>query len=103
MNRSTIPYSIVEERRRLNKCIENAPNEWEREIYKKIRDMKIPYDKLDTILETSKELIKEKEKQRKIKKRMLFLIDVSGFAAGICIFIFFCSKRAVYKRREADE
>ena len=34
---------------------------------------------------------------------MLFLIDVSGFAAGICIFIFFCSKRAVYKRREADE
>lgn len=54
MNRSTIPYSIVEERRRLNKCIENAPNEWEREIYKKIRDMKIPYDKLDTILETRK-------------------------------------------------
>ena len=103
MNRSTIPYSIVEERRRLNKCIENAPNECEREIYKKIRDMKIPYDKLDTILETSKELIKEKEKQRKIKKRMLFLINVSGFAAGICIFIFFCSKRAVYKRREADE
>ena len=64
MNKSTIPYSIVEERRRLNKCIENAPNEWEREIYKKIRDMKIPYDKLDTILETSKELIKKKEKQR---------------------------------------
>ena len=92
MNKSTIPYSIVEERRRLNKCIENAPNECEREIYRKIRDMKIPYDKLDTILETSK-----------IKKRMLFLIDVSGFAAGICIFIFFCSKRAVYKRREADE
>ena len=87
----------------VNKCIENAPNECEREIYRKIRDMKIPYDKLDTILETSKELIKEKEKQRKIKKRMLFLIDVSGFAAGICIFIFFCSKRAVYKRREADE
>ena len=42
----------------------NAPNEVEREIYKKIRDMKIPYDKLDTILETSKELIKKKEKQR---------------------------------------
>ena len=100
MNRSTIPYSIVEERRRLNKCIENAPNEWEREIYKKIRDMKIPYDKLDTILETSKELIKKKEKQR--KKRMLFLINVSGFAAGICVFIFFCGKRAVYKLRDMD-
>ena len=24
MNKSTIPYSIVEERRRLNKCIENV-------------------------------------------------------------------------------
>ena len=35
MNKSTIPYSIVEERRRLNKCIENAPNECEREIYRK--------------------------------------------------------------------
>ena len=51
--------------------------------------------------ETSKELIKKKEKQR--KKRMLFLINVSGFAAGICVFIFFCGKRAVYKRRETDE
>ena len=100
MNRSTIPYSIVEERRRLNKCIENAPNECEKEIYRKIRDMKIPYDKLDTILETSKELIKKKEKQ---KKGMLFLINVSGFAAGICVFIFFCGKIAVYKRRETDE
>lgn len=104
MNKSTIPYSIVEERRRLNKCIENAPNECEREIYKKIRDMKIPYDKLDTILETSKELIKKKDKQRETKKkRMLFLIDVSGFAVGICLFIFFCGKRAIYKRRETDE
>lgn len=100
MNRSTIPYSIVEERRRLNKCIENAPNECEKEIYRKIRDMKIPYDKLDTILETSKELIKKKEKH---KKKMLFLINVSSFAAGICVFIFFCGKRAVYKRREMDE
>lgn len=100
MNKSTIPYSIVEERRRLNKCIENAPNECEKEIYRKIRDMKIPYDKLDTILGTSKELIKKKEKQ---KKRMLFLINVSSFVAGICVFIFFCGKRAVYKRRETDE
>ena len=30
--------------------------------------MKIPYDKLDTILETSKELIKKKEKQRKKRR-----------------------------------
>ena len=93
MNRSTIPYSIVEERRRLNKCIESASNECEKEIYKKIRDIKIPYDKLEAILETSKELIKKKEKQRKVKKGLLFLKDVSSIAAGICIFNFICSKR----------
>ena len=98
MNRSTIPYSIVEERRRLNKCIESASNECEKEIYKKIRDIKIPYDKLEAILETSKELIKKKEKQRKVKKGLLFLKDVSSIAAGICIFNFICSKR-----RETDE
>ncbi len=98
MNRSTIPYSIVEERRRLNKCIESASNECEKEIYKKIRDIKIPYDKLDAILETSKELIKKKEKQRKVKKGLLFLKDVSSIAAGICIFNFICSKR-----RKTDE
>ena len=67
MNRSTIPYSILEERRRLNKYIENATNECEKEIYRKIRDMKIPYDKLEAILETSEELIEKKEKQKKIK------------------------------------
>lgn len=68
MNRSTIPYSILEERRRLNKYIENATNECEKEIYRKIRDMKIPYDKLEAILETSEELI-EKKKNKKNKKR----------------------------------
>lgn len=69
MNRSTIPYSILEERRRLNKYIENATNECEKEIYRKIRDMKIPYDKLEAILETSEELIEKKEKQKKIKTK----------------------------------
>lgn len=98
MNRSTIPYSIVEERRRLNKCIENAPNECEKEIYRKIRAMKIPYDKLDTILETSKELIKKDEKYRKIKRRMLFLIDVSSLAAGMCIFVFFLQKKSCLQK-----
>ncbi len=100
MNRSTIPYFVVEERRRLNKCIENAPNECEKEIYRKIRDMKIPYDKLDEILETSKKMIKKKEKQR---KGILFLIDVSGLVVSISILFFFYSKITICKRREADE
>lgn len=61
--------------------------------------MKIPYDKLDIILETSKELIKEKEKQRKINERMLFLIDISSFATGICIFVFSVAKELFIKER----
>lgn len=59
--------------------------------------MKIPYDKLDIILETSKELIKEKERQRKINERMLFLIDISSFATGICIFVFSVAKELFIK------
>lgn len=95
MNRSTIPYSIVEERRRLNKCIENAPNEWEREIYKKIRDMKIPYDKLDTILETSKELIKKKEKQKDvIPDKCKWLC-----CRYLCIYFFLWKKSCLQKER----
>lgn len=101
MNRSTIPYSIVEERRRLNKCIENAPNEWEREIYKKIRDMKIPYDKLDTILETSKELIKKKEKQRKKKKKKDVIPDKCKWLCCryLCIYFFLWKKSCLQKER----
>lgn len=96
MNRSTIPYSIVEERRRLNKCIENAPNECEKEIYRKIRDMKIPYDKLDTILETSKELIKKKEKQKNdvIPDKCKWLC-----CRYLCIYFFLWKKSCLQKER----
>lgn len=47
--------------------------------------MQIPYDKLDEILETSKEMIKKKEKQR---KGILFLIGVSGLVVSISILFF---------------
>ena len=42
MNKSTIPYSIVEERRRLNKCIENARMNVREKYIEKSGDMKIP-------------------------------------------------------------
>ena len=45
MSSSTIPYCAVEERRRLNRCMENASDDYEKEIYRKIRDMPVPYEK----------------------------------------------------------
>ena len=50
MSSSTIPYCAVEERRRLNRCMEKAANDYEKEIYRKIRDMPVPYEKLDEII-----------------------------------------------------
>ena len=40
MDGSTIPYYVVEERKKLNRCIEEAPNDYEKEIYREmcIRD-----------------------------------------------------------------
>ena len=50
MSSSTIPYCVVEERRRLNRCMEKAANDYEKEMYRKIRDMPVPYEKLDEII-----------------------------------------------------
>lgn len=35
MDGSTIPYYVVEERKKLNRCIEEAPNDYEKERYLK--------------------------------------------------------------------
>ena len=51
MDGSTIPYYVVEERKKLNRCIEEAPNDYEKEIYRAIRNMPVPYEKLNEILE----------------------------------------------------
>ena len=55
MDGSTIPYYVVEERKKLNRCIEEAPNDYEKEIYRAIRNMPVPYEKLNEILENSRE------------------------------------------------
>ena len=47
----------VEERRRLNQCMEKTSNDYEKEIYRKIRDMPVPYEKLNEILENSRDII----------------------------------------------
>ena len=54
MDGSTIPYYVVEERKKLNRCIEEAPNDYEKEIYRAIRNMPVPYEKLNEILENSR-------------------------------------------------
>ena len=37
--------------------MEKASNDYEKEIYRKIRDMPVPYEKLDEILKDSRDII----------------------------------------------
>lgn len=84
MSSSTIPYCAVEERRRLNRCMENASDDYEKEIYRKIRDMPIPYEKLDEILKNSRDIIISRQ-HRKNKTRN-FLVSGGAFVFMIMVF-----------------
>ena len=65
MDGSTIPYYVVEERKKLNRCIEEAPNDYEKEIYRAIRNMPVPYEKLNEILENSRDIITSKQNKKR--------------------------------------
>ena len=78
MSSSTIPYCAVEERRRLNRCMEKASDDYEKEIYRKIRDMPVPYEKLDEILKDSRDIIISRQ-HRKNRIRNFLVCGVFGF------------------------
>lgn len=84
MSSSTIPYCAVEERRRLNRYMEKAANDYEKEIYRKIRDMPVPYEKLDEILKNSRDIIISRQ-HRKNRIRSLL---VCGGAFGFMLVVF---------------
>ena len=75
MSSSTIPYCAVEERRRLNQCMEKTSNDYEKEIYRAIRNMPVPYEKLNEILENSRDIITSKQ-NRKAKNRKFFATGI---------------------------
>ena len=75
MDGSTIPYYVVEERKKLKRCIEEAPNDYEKEIYRAIRNMPVPYEKLNEILENSRDIITSKQ-NRKAKNRKFFATGI---------------------------
>ena len=70
MDGSTIPYYVVEERKKLNRCIEEAPNDYEKEIYRAIRNMPVPYEKLN-----ERDIITSKQ-NRKAKNRKFFATGI---------------------------
>ena len=84
MSSSTIPYCAVEERRRLNRCMENASDDYEKEIYRKIRDMPVPYEKLDEILKNSRDIIISRQHRKNKTRKVL----VSGGAFVFMIMVF---------------
>ena len=67
--------AVVEERKKLNRCIEEAPNDYEKEIYRAIRNMSVPYEKLNEILENSRDIITSKQ-NRKAKNRKFFATGI---------------------------
>ena len=85
MDGSTIPYYVVEERKKLNRCIEEAPNDYEKEIYRAIRNMPVPYEKLNEILENSRDIITSKQNR---KAKILCHWDTNYFydSGGRCIY-----------------
>lgn len=93
MSSSTIPYCAVEDRRRLNKCMEEASNDYEKEIYRKIRDMPVPYEKIDKILRDCRNMIISQQRTKK-KKRILLIFRMTLFftVPVITIYIY------LYKR-----
>lgn len=79
MSSSTIPYCVVEERRRLNRCMEKAANDYEKEMYRKIRDMPVPYEKLDEIIKNSRDIIISKQHRKNKTRNFLVCGGVCGF------------------------
>lgn len=68
MSSSTIPYCAVEDRRRLKKCMEETSSDYEKEIYRKIRDMSVPYEKLDKILRDCRNVIISQQRTKRKKE-----------------------------------
>ena len=79
MSSSTIPYCAVEERRRLNRCVEKASDDYEKEIYRKIRDMPVPYEKLDEILKDSRDIIISRQHRKNRIRKFLVCGGIFGF------------------------
>ena len=79
MDGSTIPYYVVEERKKLNRCIEEAPNDYEKEIYRAIRNMPVPYEKLNEILENSRDIITSKQNRKAKNRKILCHWDTNYF------------------------
>lgn len=95
MSSSTIPYCAVEDRRRLNKCMEEASSDYEKEIYRKIRDMPIPYEKIDEILGNCRNVIIFQQRTKK-KKRILLIAGMTIFFSIPVVTI----STSLYKRRD---
>lgn len=77
MDGSTIPYYVVEERKKLNRCIEEAPNDYEKEIYRAIRNMPVPYEKLN--LRKQQRYYHIQTKQKSEKQKILCHWDTNYF------------------------
>lgn len=64
-SRKVIPTARMEEVRRLNQCIEEDTEEWERELYRSIKKTPVDYDMLHRLVEASMKRVKELQQKQK--------------------------------------
>lgn len=56
-----------------------ASDDYEKEIYRKIRDMPVPYEKLDEILKDSRDIIISRQHRKNRIRNFLVCVGVFGF------------------------
>ncbi|MDO4337228.1 MAG: hypothetical protein Q4C91_03965 [Eubacteriales bacterium] len=71
-----IPNGRMEEIRRYNQRIEETSDELEKEIYRKAKSFRVPYEKLDMISRDSAEKIYILNKKRKKKRFIKIMLGV---------------------------
>lgn len=79
-----IPYSRIEEIRRLNRRIEETSDKWEKVMYRKAKKVRIPYERLDGIMKDSTEMIYAINKKKKIKRCMKRIL---GFMTAFAMIL----------------
>lgn len=83
-----ILYSRMEEIRRFNQKMEETPEEWEKDIYRKAKEIPVSYEKLDRVLKESREKILLEQRKRQKMHRIRLSVTVITILT-ILILVFF--------------
>lgn len=87
-----IPYSRMEEIKKFNQKMEETSDEWEKEMYRRAKKVRVPYERLDMIFENSTEKIYALSKKRRRRKYVKILFLSGCFVLVILGIVMIISK-----------